>query len=173
MGSSSAKAPRSLRERLWAHLWSSRRAVNKALPEAALDRIEQAIARAEAGSSGQLRLVVEACWPLAQVRLQRPRERALDWFSRLRVWDTEHNNGVLVYLLFAEHDIEILADRGYNGRVSAAEWEAICRHMEMAFGQGDFERGLTEGIAAIGALMRKHFPAQGTDNSQPDRPLLV
>lgn len=160
-------------QRLRAHLLTSRRVVDRALPEEAMDRLERAIAEAEAGSSGQLRLVVEARWPLALVRAQTPRARALDWFSRIRVWDTEHNNGVLIYLLFAEHDVEILADRGFNGRVTAAEWEAICRGMEGEFARGRFEAGLLQGIAAIGELLRRHFPATGGANEQPDRPILA
>lgn len=171
--SASRAAPRTYGQRLCAHLFTPRRVVDKALPEAAMDRLEQAIALAEAGSSGQLRLVVEARWPLAHVRWQTPRARALEWFSQIRVWDTEHNNGVLIYLLFAEHDVEILADRGFNGRVSAEEWKAICRRMEAAFAEGRFEDGLTEGIAAIGELMRKHFPAEGGANEQPDRPIVA
>ncbi|MFN3629783.1 MAG: TPM domain-containing protein [Casimicrobiaceae bacterium] len=169
----SRTAPRTDPQRILAHLFTPRRVVAKALPDEAIDRLEQAIAAAESGSSGQLRLVVEARWPLAHVRWQTPRARALDWFSRIRVWDTEHNNGVLIYLLFAEHDVEILADRGFNGRVSTADWEAICSRMETAFAEGQFETGLTEGIAAIGELMRRHFPAEGNANEQPDRPILA
>jgi uncharacterized membrane protein len=169
----SRTAPRTYGQRIRAHVLTPRRVVAKALPDDAMERLERAIAAAEAGSSGQLRLVVEARWPLAQVRWQTPRARALDWFSQIRVWDTEHNNGVLIYLLFAERDVEILADRGFNGRVSAEDWEAICRRMEAAFAEGRFEDGLSEGIGAIGELMRTHFPAEGNANEQPDRPILA
>jgi len=172
MGSASNSAPRTYLQRLRAHLLTPRRVVDRALPEPALDRLEHLVGQAEAGTSAQLRLVVEARWPLAHVRWQSPRARALDWFSQLRVWDTEHNNGVLIYLLFAEHDVEILADRGYNGRVTAAAWEAICRRMEHRFAAGDFEAGIALGVQAIGELMRECFPSDEARNEQPDRPLI-
>jgi uncharacterized membrane protein len=159
--------------RLLAHALTSRRTVRKVLPTVAMDALERAVGMAERGSSGQIRLVVEASWPLFHVKHVRPRARALEWFSQLRVWDTEHNNGVLIYLLFAERDVEIVADRGFNQRVTAEQWEAICRTMEARFVKGDFEAGLTEGINTIGDLLREHFPADMGQNEQADRPMIV
>jgi uncharacterized membrane protein len=159
--------------RLWKHFTTSRRVVDKALPDESMSLVERAIGMAERGSSGQVRLVIECHWPLMQVSTQSARERALEWFSHLRVWDTEHNNGVLIYLLFAERDVEILADRGFNGKVSAAQWEAICQAMESNFREGRFDNGLAEGVAAIGELLREHFPAEMGKNEQSDRPLIV
>ncbi len=162
-----------MKNRLVAHALTTRSNVRRALPKASMDALEKSIGMAERGSSGQIRLVVEANWPLLHVKHITPRSRALEWFSQLRVWDTEHNNGVLIYLLFAERDVEIVADRGFNTRVSAAQWETICRTMEARFGKGEFEAGLTEGINLIGDLLREHFAADMGENEQPDRPVLV
>ncbi|MOA17803.1 hypothetical protein D3C78_1380720 [compost metagenome] len=108
------------------------------------------------------------------LRQQSARERALEVFSLLRVWDTEQNNGVLVYLLLADRDVEIVADRGMAARVGTQEWESICRVMEEAFRQGRFEQGALEGIRAVTRLMVGHFPATaGRGNELPDRPTLL
>ena len=162
-----------MKNRLLAHMLTSRRTVRKALPTESMNALERAIGMAERGSSGQIRLVVEANWPLLHVKHGQPRERALEWFSQLRVWDTEHNNGVLIYLLFAERDVEIIADRGFNKRITPEQWETICRSMEARFVKGEFEAGLTEGINTIGDLLRELFPADMGGNEQPDRPLIV
>ena len=155
------------------HATTTRAAVKKALPDSAMDALERLIGMAERGSSGQVRLVVEAHWPLMHVRHVEPRQRAIEWFSQLRVWDTEHNNGVLLYLLFAERRVEIVADRGFNKLVTQAQWDALCRTLEKHFSSGSFEAGLTEGITAIGELQREHFAADMGPNEQSDRPVLV
>lgn len=162
-----------MKNRALAHALTTKRTVRNALPDAAMDALEQATGMAERGSSGQIRLIVEANWPLLHVNHATPRSRALQWFSQLHVWDTEHNNGVLLYLLFAERRVEIVADRGLNNRVMQAQWGAICRSMETSFSGSQYERGLTEGINAIGDLLREHFPADVGDNEQPDRPVIV
>jgi uncharacterized membrane protein len=159
--------------RLWKHVVTTRRIVTRALPDESMTKIEQAIGHAERGSSGQIRLVVECHWPLWQVAHQTARSRALEWFSHMRVWDTEHNNGVLIYLLFAEHDVEILADRGFNQKVTPAQWEAICKTMEANFREGRFDEGIVEGVNAIGDLLREHFAADMARNEQSDRPMIV
>ena len=105
---------------------------------------------------------------------QSPRARAIDVFSHLRIWDTVHNNGVLIYLLLADRDVEILADRGIDDRVSAAEWQAICGMMEVHFRSGDFEAGVIAGIEAVSLLMAKHFPKHGPGNNElPDAPVVI
>lgn len=156
-----------------AHALASRRSVRRALPESKMAALERSIGMAERGSSGQIRLVIEAKWPLLHVHRHTPRARALEWFSQLHVWDTEHNNGVLIYLLFAERKVEIVADRGFNHYVTTAQWQAICHAMERHFADGAFEAGLVEGINAIGDLQRQHFAADMGENEQPDRPVLV
>jgi uncharacterized membrane protein len=162
-----------MKNRALSHALTSKRTVRKALPDAAMDALEKATGMAERGSSGQIRLIVEANWPLLHVNHATPRSRALEWFSQLHVWDTEHNNGVLIYLLFAERRVEIVADRGLNHRVPQAQWDRICRSMEVSFSGAHYERGLVEGINAIGDLLREHFPADMGENEQPDRPKIV
>jgi uncharacterized membrane protein len=151
-------------------------AVRRTFSEAALTAIEKAIEKSEGSHRGEIRFAVEAALDtLPLLKDQSGRERAVEVFSHLRVWDTEHNNGVLVYLLLADRDVEIIADRGVNVRVRTKEWESICREMEAAFAQGQFERGVIAGIDAIGRHLREHFPAEtaGGENELPDRPVIL
>ena len=102
------------------------------------------------------------------------RERALEVFSALKVWDTQHNNGVLIYLLLADRDVEIIADRGIHGRVGAQGWETICRDMERAFSEGRFEQGVLGGIERVSSLLESHFPSTYRGrNELPDRPIVL
>ena len=122
--------------------------------------IEQAIKAGEATHSGQVRFVVEGALDGTPLfRNQPARERALDIFSHLRIWDTAHNNGVLIYLLLADHDVEIVADRGIDARVGAAGWEKICAAMEADFRRGRFEGGVIKGIEAVSRATGETFPA--------------
>lgn len=148
--------------------WLARRPFDRA----ALDRIEAAVRASEAQHEGELRIALEAGMPMAALlRAQSPRERAIDLFSQLRVWDTAHNSGVFIYLQLVDREIEIVADRGINARVRQDEWDAICRGMEQAFAGGRFEDGVLSAIAETTAILARHFPpsAAGTDEL-PDRP---
>ncbi|MBR0830554.1 TPM domain-containing protein [Bradyrhizobium manausense] len=140
-----------------------------------LDRIEQAIRQSETTHSGQVRFVVEGALdgrPL--FRNQPARGRALDVFSHLRIWDTAHNNGVLIYLLLADRDVEIVADRGIDAKVGADGWEKICRAMEAEFRAGQFEGGVLAGIDAVSRELAKHFPPGGPHtNELPDQPVVM
>jgi uncharacterized membrane protein len=148
-------------------------------PGATLDAIEKAIARAERTHAGEIRFAIEtALAPLHIINGTAPRARALEVFAHLRVWDTEHNNGVLIYVQVADRDVEIVADRGFEGRVSPAEWAAVCRLMEEHFRAGRFEAGSIAGVDAIGSLLTRHFPpnikaASQSHNQLPDRPTLL
>jgi uncharacterized membrane protein len=148
-------------------------------PGATLDAIEKAIARAERTHAGEIRFAIEtALAPLHIINGTAPRARALDVFAHLRVWDTEHNNGVLIYVQVADRDVEIVADRGFEGRVSPAEWAAVCRLMEEHFRAGRFEAGSIAGVDAIGSLLTRHFPpnlkaVSQSHNQLPDRPTLL
>ena len=162
--------------RILRHFSTGHMAVRRIFPEAALMAIENAIEKSEASHRGEIRFAVEAALnTLPLLKDQSGRERAVEVFSHLRVWDTEHNNGVLVYLLLADRDVEIIADRGINARVRNEEWESICRKMEAAFAQGQFEAGVISGIEAIGAHLREHFPAEaaGGENELPDTPVIL
>jgi uncharacterized membrane protein len=153
------------------HHWRRRRD----FPPALLARIEQAINAGEATHSGQIRFVVEGALDGAPLfRNQSARERALDVFSHLRIWDTAHNNGVLIYLLLADRDVEIVADRGIDAKVGAEGWEKICREMETAFRAEDFERGVIKGIEAVSRELATHFPkVGGGTNELPDAPVVI
>jgi uncharacterized membrane protein len=161
--------------RMLRHLIRPAWTVRRAFPAHSLEAIRGAIARSEAGHSGEIRFAVEHALDLRDLlRSPSARARAVEVFSQLRVWDTEQNNGVLIYLLLADRDVEIVADRGIHERVGAQAWEAICREMETAFGAGRFEAGVLGGIQAIGAHLRRHFPsAGGGENELPDRPTVL
>jgi uncharacterized membrane protein YgcG len=157
------------------HLWLDDLAVRRAFPRAVLGAIERSIATQEKRHRGELRFVVEGGLPLGSLLGGRTaRERAIDVFSRLRVWDTEDNAGVLIYLLMADRQVEIVADRGIHARVGAAAWDAICGEMQAAFAGGRFEAGAILGIEAISDLLAEHFPP-GDDNPNelPDKPVVL
>ena len=151
--------------------WAWRRA----FPQATLDAIEAAIKASETTHGGEIRFAIESSLAPSLVwRGMSGRERAIEVFSSLRVWDTEHNSGVLVYLLLADRDIEILADRGIAARVAPAAWEAVAQTMELAFRQGEFERGTLAGIKQISALLAAHFPPSGHNPDElANRPVIL
>ncbi len=161
--------------RVFQHLFTGRGAVRRAFPDSTLDAIERAVRAAEATHSGQIRVVIEAS--LDGPRLwadETARERAIEIFSLMRVWDTEHNNGVLIYLLMADRDVEIIADRGIHAKCGADAWEAVCREMEQHFREGRFEAGALAGIGAVGGHLARHYPGSGTrGNELPDRPVVL
>jgi len=162
--------------RFWRHLATDHGSLRRVFGDADLARIEAAIARGETTHRGQVRFAVEASLPLGRV-LKRlpPRERALEVFGLLRIWDTEDNCGVLVYLLVADRDVEIVADRGIHARVGDAAWAAVCRTMESAFRDGHFAEGVVAGIDEINALMARHFPRAGGAgaNELDNRPVIL
>ncbi|MDP2695262.1 MAG: TPM domain-containing protein [Gallionella sp.] len=162
-------------KRILKHLSSGRAAVRRAFPPRALEAVERAIRETETRHDGQIRFAVEAALDLSPLLGGQPaRERAIEVFSELRVWDTEHNNGVLIYLLLADRDVEIVADRGIHVRLGAETWEAICREVEAAFRNGQFEAGVLAGIHAVGEHLARHFPARGDkSNEMPDRPVVL
>ena len=157
------------------HLFAPDWLVYRAFPRAALKRIEAAIGQSEAAHRGELRFAVEAGLDLLPLlRGLTPRQRALDVFSRLRVWDTEENSGVLIYVQLVDRDIEIVADRGISAKVGQAQWDAICHRMEEAFRARRFEAGVLEGIAEITTLLTTHFPARRENPDElPDRPVVL
>lgn len=146
--------------RILKHLTFPRWRVRRAFPRTALRAIEAAIAASENRHQGELRFVVEGGLDLPELlRGVTARQRAIEVFSQLRVWDTEHNSGVLIYVQLADRQVEILADRGIHQKVGAAAWQRICGEMEQAFRTGEFREGAVAGIAAIGRILAEHFPA--------------
>jgi hypothetical protein len=147
----------------------------RAFPAAVIDRIEAAIGSSERGHRGEVRFALEASLePVAVLRGMPARARALELFSLLRVWDTEENSGVLIYLQMVDHRIEIVADRGINRLVEQSQWDAICRRMESAFRDERFEQGVLAAIEEVTALLARHFPP-GADNPDelPNRPVVL
>lgn len=161
--------------RWFRHLFTGRRSVSRRFSPASLAAIERAVAATEATHAGQIRVVIEASLdgPRLWAR-ETARERAIEVFSLLRVWDTEHNNGILIYLLLADRDVEIVADRGIHAHCGPEVWQSICTTMEQAFRAGRFEAGLVEGIEAAGTHLARHFPRDHTrGNELPDAPLVL
>ena len=161
--------------RLLRHLIALPGAVARAFPPTAMSAIESAIRESEKLHDGEVRFAVEAALDPAQLwRGVSARSRAIELFAELGVWDTERNNGVLLYLLLADRDVEIVADRGFNGKVSAGEWELICRRMEAALRQGRHAEAVVEGIEGMSQLVARHFaPRPGGRNELPDAPTRV
>jgi uncharacterized membrane protein len=165
-------------KRLIRHVTAPHWRTRMLFPATTLDAIEQAVVRAERTHAGEIRFVIEtALSPLQVLNDVLPRDRALEVFGRLRVWDTEHNNGVLIHVQLADRDVEIIADRGFLGRVSPAEWEAVCRLMEEHFRAGRYQAGSIAGVDAVGTLVARHYPPPGQaappQNQLPDRPTLL
>lgn len=159
------------------HIWLDEADSRRCLSTAGLQRLEEAVRRSEARHLGELRLCVEGGLSVAALwRGVDARERAVQLFSQLRVWDTEHNNGVLIYLLLADHRIEILADRGLNDRTPAEFWSALAHRLSQTLQQHEFEAGLNLAIEEIGAVLHQHYPDDQTGpnaNELPDAVVLI
>jgi len=162
-------------QRFMRHLLFADWQLHRAFTSEDLRAIEQAIQRSEQLHGGEIRFAVEG--GLDGMRLlkgQSSRERALEVFSQLRVWDTERNNGVLIYVLLADHAVEIVADRGIHAKAGNASWNAICHGMEMAFSESAFQEGALNGISAVADVMGTHFPSsRARVNELPDTPVLL
>lgn len=161
--------------RILRHLLMPRWWLRRSFPETSLRAIEEAIRAAERAHGGEIRFAIETSLDFRRlVAGETARARALAVFSKLRVWDTERNNGVLIYLLLADRDIEIVADRGLLGSVGQAEWDDICRSIEAELRAGRFEAGALAGVQQVAALIRRHYPARPDDrNELPDTPALL
>lgn len=158
------------------HLFLDDLVLRRAFPRATLAAIEQAVAAQEKRHRGELRVVIEGGLPLpALLAGCSARARAIEHFGSLRVWDTDDNAGVLIYLLLADRRVEIVADRGIHARVGATAWETICGAVQREFAAGRFEAGMLGGLASVSDLLAQHFPAGpgANPNEQPDTPALV
>lgn len=168
-------------KRIFKHRWLDASAAQRAIPPAMLQRLQQQVAANEQHHSGEIRIYVEAGLPMSYLWRkastgQISRQRALAMFSKLRVWDTERNNGVLIYLLLVEHSIELVADRGLNDRVQPQVWQAMVAGMRDAFKQGQYEDGLTHALNDVTALLVQYFPlgqGEANPNELPDTPVLA
>ena len=163
--------------RLWRHRFTDEADVRRILPADVMDRLTRHVAASEHRHTGQVRICVEAGLPTSYLWRHAPaRERAVMLFGKLRVWDTEQNNGVLIYLLIAEHAIEIVADRGIDRHVDADDWAAMTQRMGAAFREGRFEDGVTQALEEVSALLVTYFPRDGAEpvsNELPDAPVVL
>jgi uncharacterized membrane protein len=161
--------------RLLKHLFMPPWRLRKHFPASLLREIETAIRDSETLHSGEIRFAVETALPLGSLwKRMRGRDAAIQTFTDLRVWDTEHNSGVLIYLLLADHDLEIVADRGIAARLEKAEWDDIARHMEQHYRAGDFRVGSLEGIRRVTELLARHFPpGMRNPNELANEPVVI
>ncbi len=162
--------------RLLRHLVSSPRRLRRRFTPEVLHDVQRAITTLEREHAGEIRFVVEHALHPAQLWSGlTARLRALEVFGLLRVWDTEANNGILVYVLYADRAVEILADRGIAQRVSQEEWEGLCREVETEFAGGQFRAGSLRAIEGAATLLRRHFPTvvSKVSNELPDQPVLL
>jgi uncharacterized membrane protein len=162
-------------KRIMRHLSTGNAAVRRAFPSHTLEAIEHAIRETEAMHTGQIRFAVESALDLIPLTAgQAAQQRAIEVFSQLRVWDTEYNNGVLIYLLLADRDVEIVVDRGVHAKLGKEVWDGVCQEMEMAFRDSRFEQGVLAGIRSVGQHLARHYPHAGAkSNELPDQPVLV
>jgi len=173
--------------RLLRHAWLDQSDARRRLSPAAIEQLRRRVAASEQRHSGQVRICIEAGLPAStlwrQLRQRTPirhvvRERALEIFARLGVWNTEHDNGVLIYLLLAERAIELVADRGIAARVAPGVWDAAVARLGQALHEGRFEDGLTQALEEVSALLVEHFPRAGDNdatpgNELPDEPVFL
>ena len=163
--------------RIWKHRWLDSRAAGRALPPQALARLAALVAQSEATHTGEIRIAIESGLPLSYLRRDAsPRERAIALFGKLRVWDTEDNNGVLIYLLLAEHAIEVVADRGLNTALPVDFWQQLLVRLRPVLAAQQYETALAAAIAALSAALTQHFPAEPglrRSNALPDAPVLL
>ena len=162
-------------QRIARHLLTTDRQVSRSFGPGTLTRIEAAIQASEAEHAGEIRFVVEGGLDGAPLfKGQSARERAIDLFSHLRLWDTQLRTGVLIYLLLADRAVEIVADRGINAKVDSQVWGTVCRQMEAAFRQSNFESGVVAGVQAMTRQLKAHFPSDIHDrNELPDKPVVL
>lgn len=161
--------------RIVRHLFSTHWELRRAFPQKTLGLIEQEIKVSESAHVGEIRFAVECALSGAALYLgQSTRRRAIDVFSHMRMWDTDHRNGVLIYVLLADRSVEIVADRGVHAKAGLPEWEKICHEMETAFHDGHFEAGAIGGIRAVTHVLKQHFPAAGERrNELPDKVVVL
>ena len=162
-------------QRILKHRWHDEADTRRAIPPATLERLAAQVADSERRHTGEIRIYVEAGLPMSYLwRGATARERAIAMFGKLGVWDTEENNGVLIYLLLADRAAEIVVDRGIHAKVEAAEWRHVCRRMEGAFAKGEFEDGVVSGIEEVSRVLARHFPPRpGDRNELPDKPAIL
>jgi len=162
-------------KRILTHLLLTEGRVRRAFPRSTLSAIEKAIKASETAHVGEIRFVVEGGLDgMPLFKGQTAKERAVEVFSQLRVWDTEDNSGLLIYLLLADRAVEIVADRGIHAKVGSQEWSKVCRQMETAFKQSNYESGALKGVQAVTQHLVENFPANSRSVDElPDKPVIL
>ena len=162
-------------QRIVKHLLVTDGQVGRAFPRSTLNKIEAAIKASETEHVGEIRFVVEGGLDGTPLfKGHSARQRAIELFSQLRVWDTQHNTGVLIYLLLSDRAVEIVADRGIDAKVDAQAWSEVCRQMEAAFKQSNFEGGVVAGVQTVTQHLKQHFPSDSHNrNELPDSPVVL
>ena len=158
--------------RVWSHLLASRASLARRFPSHALTAIEEAIEASEKLHRAEIRVAIEVALDLRALwRIKAARQRALEMFTELEVWNTRERSGVLIYMLLAERDVEIVADLGLDGRVEQSEWLRVCTIIEREFAAGHWRDGVLRGIEAASVLLTREFPAtEPNPNEQQNRP---
>jgi uncharacterized membrane protein len=161
--------------RLFRHLFTTTAAGKRAFPAPALKAIQAAIAKGEKAHRAQMRLIVEPSLPVFDVLDgASSRQRARELFAHYRIWDTEENCGILIYINLADRKVEIIADRGVGRIIDAGEWQAACRTMTRDFARGEYRASVIAAIEQLNDLLRQRFPADGPNaNELPNRPLII
>lgn len=162
-------------KRQWRHWMSTTRRGRQAYPDTALAQLGQAITAGEQRHRGEVRLIVEHSMPSEAIWQDvSSRARAIALFAEYRVWDTQDNCGVLLYVNLAEHKVEIVTDRGIGSRIDNSVWQQVCQTMTAGFARGEFQSSTLAAIEQVNALLEQHFPANGARaNELPDRPVVL
>jgi uncharacterized membrane protein len=149
--------------------------LRRRFPSHVLTAVEDAIEASETRHRAEIRVAIEVALDLRTLwRVRTPRERALEVFGELGVWNTIERNGVLIYVLVAERDVEIVADAGFCGRVNDQEWREVCALIEREFAARRWRDGVLRGIAAVSSVLEREFPASGANrNEQANRPSVL
>ncbi len=148
--------------RAFRHLSAGQRGTHKLFSAEIMQRLQEVIATGEGTHRGEVRLIVESALPLRKVRRgMTTRQRALDLFGTFRVWDTEENNGVLLYINLADRKVEVIADRAAARRIGDPYWQTVCGVAQAAFRQDAFEQGVRDALESIHRALAIAFPADG------------
>lgn len=161
--------------RLFKHWFTTKSAIKRAFPPESLKAIEVAVTEGERRHRAEVRLIIEHCLPTVAVLARfRPRQRAMTLFSQFRIWDTEENCGVLVYINMADRVVEIVPDRAVMRLVTRDEWRAVCDTITTGFAQGDFRDSLVGAMKQLNDLLGKHYPTIGAHTNQlPNQPIVL
>jgi uncharacterized membrane protein YgcG len=163
-------------KRFWRHVAMTPARAAACFTSATLEAIQRQIVAGELRHSGEVMFIVESELTTAQLLAGlSSRDRAREVFAAHGVWNTEANNGVLIYVLLADRKVEIVADRGIDARVEPGAWQAICDAIDVHFHKGEYEAGAISGVTAVSRLLEAHFPAgpAGSRNELGDRPVML